>query len=263
MSANQTNRGTGETAKILLVDVESSPNIGYSWGRYEQTIIEFVKERQIISFAWKWLGERKVNCLTLADFKGYKRNRDSNKALILELHRIVSMANIVVGHNVSAFDEKMSNSDFIVNGLTPPPAHKQVDTLKVARSKFKFNSNRLGDLGERLGLGKKVRTGGFNLWKGCLDGDAKSWAQMVRYNKGDVILLEKIYLKMRPWMTNHPAIKPRENTNRNPPCPMCHERKIQHKGYGVNRNGRYPRYQCGACGFCPSAVFTRREWRIK
>ncbi len=254
---------TASSAKVLLFDIESSPNIGFTWGRYEQTVIDFVKERQIISFAWKWLGEKKVHCLALPSFKGYRRNRTNNKSLILELHKIISSADIVVGHNVSNFDDKFANSEFAIHGLKPPPPHKQIDTLKVARSKFRFNSNRLGDLSERLGFGKKARTGGFELWLGCLRGEMGSWNRMMAYNKRDVVLLEKIYLKMRPWMTNHPATKPRENTNKNPECPICHERKLQSKGTQMNRKGRAPRYHCQSCGSWTLGIRVKNKWAVK
>lgn len=251
------------TVKTLLFDVETSPNIGYTWGVWEQDVIEVIKPRQIICFSWKWLGEKKTNVLSLPDFPGYKRDRDNNKALVSELHKVISKANIIVGHNIDGFDDRRANTDFIKHGHTPPPPHKTVDTLKVARSKFNFNSNKLNDLGAFLKLGQKVKHSGFELWKGCMNGDAKAWALMRKYNKGDVNLLERVYLKVRPWITNHPAIKPREESNKNPPCPLCHERKLESRGYNISRKGKTPRAQCKACGHWPGIAWIRKAWRVK
>ena len=232
-------------ARTLLFDVESFPNIGYTWGKWEQNVIEFIEEKKIVSFAWKWLGETKVDCLALPTFKSYKTNKKSNLSLITELHKLISKADIVVAHNVDNFDDKMANSDFITNGLTPPPPHKTVDTLKVARSKFSFNSNKLDDLAFKLGFGRKVNTGGFSLWKGCMEGNEDSWDKMIEYNKHDVVLLEKVYLKLRPWMTNHPAIALPSSTAK---CSVCSSDNLKRGGYSILKTGKYQRFHCADCG---------------
>lgn len=265
MTANKTNRPKpGETAvKVLLFDVESSPNIGYTWGKFEQNVIEFIKERQIMCFSWKWLGERKIHALAMPMMKGYRRNPDDNRALIIRLHELISQADVVVGHNIDDFDEKMSNTGFIKHGLKPPPPHKTVDTLRFARHKFRFNSNRLGDLGKFLGLGDKVRTGGFDLWKRCLAGDPKAWATMVRYNKGDVRLLEKIYLKERPWMSRHPNMNALDGHDG---CPHCKSRRTHliRRGWTLSINGgKRMRFRCKDCGKWSSGVFVKNSWRFK
>lgn len=252
-----------ETAKVLLYDIETSPHIGYTWNKWETDVIEFIKEKQIISFAWKWLGEKEVHVLSLPMFKTYRKNRDDNRELVTALHKLISEADITCGHNVASFDDKVSNAEFVLHGLTPPPPHKQIDTLRIAKRHFKFSSNKLGDLAVRLGLGSKVPHSGFALWRGCLDGDPKSWRLMEKYNKGDVVLLEKVYFKLRPWMEGHPALKPREDSNKNPPCPICHERKLHSRGFSVSRKGKTPRVQCQACGHWPPVAWIRKAWRIK
>lgn len=258
-----------ETAKarILLFDVETSPNIGYTWGKWEQNVIEFIKERQIICFSWKWLGQRKTYVKALPDFPGYKRDRDNNKALIAALHKEISKADIVVGHNIDGFDDKRANTDFIKHGFPPPPPHKTVDTLKVARSKFQFNSNKLNDLGAFLKVGQKVKHSGFELWRQCMAGNPTAWRLMKKYNAGDVDLLERVYLKERPWMTNHPAMKQRGDNV----CPKCDSHNLISGGWLINRSGKKPRYQCKDCGSWSSGVLIKKaggkkgekEWRVK
>jgi hypothetical protein len=233
-------------AKVLLYDVEVGPNIAYIWGKYEQDALgDFIQERQVISFAWKWLGEKDVHVLSLPRFKEYKKDRNSNRSLIMRLHELFVRADIVIGHNVDKFDDKMANTEFILNGLNPPPPHKTIDTLKVARSRFRFNSNKLDDLGIRLGVGRKVKTGGFKLWAGCLNGDMKSWSLMEGYNKQDVILLEKVYLKLRPWIKNHPDLNA---IDRHVGCPACKGINLNRRGWERVGTGRRRRYQCNDCG---------------
>ena len=232
--------------KILLYDIESSPNLGFVWDRYEQNVLgDFVKERQVISVAWKWLGEDEVHCIAMPMLKGYKRFPDKNKELVVAFHKIISSADIVVGHNIDEFDDKMMNAEFLFHKLKPPPPHKTVDTLKVVRSKFRFNSNKLGDLGKHLGFGEKVETGGFSLWAGCLRGDMKCWDRMIEYNKKDVILLEKIYLLVRPWMASHQNVNV---ADRHVGCPVCRSVNMRKQGWRLTPGGRHLRYQCQDCG---------------
>ena len=251
---------THNEVRVLLFDVESSPNIGYTWGKFEQDVIEFIQERQIICFSWKWLGEKKIHSRAIWMLPGYKKNPKSNYQLIRELHDLFGKADVVVGHNVDDFDDRMSNTDFLKHNLPPPPPHRTVDTLKFARHKFRFNSNKLDDLGAFLKLGRKVKHPGFELWKKCLEGDRKSQALMVRYNCGDVELLEKIYLKMRPWMANHPSLNAFDGR---PACPVCRSKNVIREGWRITINGKKPRFHCGDCGkWCIGQVI-RREWRFK
>jgi hypothetical protein len=251
-----------ETAtRVLLYDIETSPNLAYVWGKFEQNALgDFVQERQIISFAWKWLGESEVQCLSLRSFSGRAKASDNNRALILRLHALMSQADIVVGHNVMEFDDKMANTGFVKHGLKPPPPHKAVDTLRIARDKFRFNSNRLNDLGKFLDLGEKVRHSGFDLWLGCLRGDPKSWTTMELYNKGDVTLLEKIYLKLRPW-GNHPSMTALDGFDG---CPHCRaaSKRVQWRGWQIAGGKRQRRAQCQDCGHWCRGVQTKAGWRF-
>ena len=231
--------------KVLLYDVESSPNIGYTWGTWEQHVIKVIQRRQIISFAWKWLGENKVSVLALPDFKSYRRHPTNNLGLLRELHRQISMADIAVAHNIDEFDDKMSNTDFLLSGFPPPPPHRTVDTLKFARFKFRLNSNKLDDLGQELGVGRKVKHEGFELWDKCLHGDMDAWARMKRYNKGDVALLEKVYLRLRPWMANHPNMSAPDRLDG---CRVCRSRNMKPEGNRYNQSGKVPRFSCRDCG---------------
>lgn len=224
--------------KILFFDIETSPNISYSWfGQYEVNIIEHIEEGYIMSFAYKFLGDKGVRSYSLDDFKGNK------KKLVDKLWEVMNDSDIIVAHNGKAFDIKWANRAFIKYGLTPPSPYKVVDTLTEARSRFKFNSNRLNDLGKYLGLGEKFETGGFPLWKKCMAGDKKAYKKMVKYNKQDVVLLEKVYLKLRPFM-NHPKINIGYEE-----CEKCGSKNIVKNGYHTLVGGfRKDQYQCKDCG---------------
>jgi len=231
-------------AKILLLDLETSPNLAYVWGKYEQDVIEFEREWSIICYSAKWLdGSQKTRCL--ADYKGYNGNYMDDGKLVRDLWNLCSEADIIVAHNGDSFDIKKMNARFTYHGLTPPTPYKTVDTKKVAKKYFAFNSNSLNDLGKHLGLGKKVETGGFELWLGCMRGDAQAWKKMKKYNKQDVLLLEKVYLRLRPWMVTHPNAGMYTDKL---VCPRCGSGRIQSRGLYKNKTTEYKRTYCSDCG---------------
>jgi len=231
--------------RVLLFDIETAPNLAYVWGKYEQDVLAYKKELYMLSFSYKWLGTNTVYAHSLPEYKIYKKDRENDVELIQDLWKLFDEADIIIAHNGDKFDIRMANSFFAFHGMKPPAPYKTVDTLKVARAKFKFNSNKLNDLGEYLKLGSKVETGGFKLWTGCLANDKESWRLMVKYNKQDVVLLEKVYLTLRPWMTNHPNLNINYETNL---CPVCGSDKMQCRGFGYTLIGKYQRYQCQKCG---------------
>lgn len=239
-------------AKVLIYDIETSPIISYNWGTYEQNAIEVIEDWQILCFAYKWLGDKKTHVVAQDDFKGYKRGVNNDYNVVKRLHELFDEADIIIAHNGNKFDQKKAHARFLANGLYPPSPYKQIDTLLVARRYASFTSNKLDDLGVKLGVGQKAPTGGFATWKGCLAGDSKSWATMKRYNKQDVVLLEKIYLKLRPWIENHPSMSVLNGYL--DACPKCGGGPLQKRGTRkASKTTLVQRYQCTACGgWCSS-----------
>lgn len=228
--------------KILLFDIETSPIISYTWGIWEQNVLEVKQDWHLLCFAYKWLGEKKVHTVALPDLSTYKRDRNNDRELVRHLWQLFNEADIIIGHNGDNFDIKKVNARFLAHGLTPPSGYRTIDTVKVARKYFAMNSNKLNDIGKYLGLGEKLSTGGFQLWLDCMAGDMVAWDKMVRYNKQDVVLLEKVYLALRPWIKGHPNLNVVEDG-----CPSCGCNTLQKRGFGYNQVGRYQRFQCTSC----------------
>ena len=126
----------------------------------------------------KWYGENKIRCLGLNDYDDYALDKDNDLDLTKTIHRLIDEADLTIAHNGDRFDTRKVHARFAIHGLNPPSPVRSIDTLKVARKYFAFTSNRLNDLGEVLGLGKKESTGGFQLWLDCMAGDARAWARM-------------------------------------------------------------------------------------
>jgi hypothetical protein len=240
-------------AKVLFYDIETAPNLAYVWGQYDQNVIEQHREWYMMCFSYKWEGQKTTKVVALPDFELYATEPENDREVTKTLWELFDEADIVIAHNGDKFDMRKANARFIAHHMTPPTPVHQVDTLKIARKYFMFNSNKLGDLGEHLGLGNKEATGGFGLWKGCMMGDEKSWRTMKKYAKQDVDLLAMVYHRLRPWMSNHPNRALFDNKPDS--CPTCGHPDLIRRGFRSTKVAQYVQLQCKACGaYCRGRV---------
>ena len=235
-------------SRLLIYDIENMAELGWSWGpHYETSIIHVEHPQHLLSIAWKWLGESKVHVIALPDYKLYKKDKHSDKALAEAFWPVIDSADIVIGHNSDQFDNKMVNSMFMRHKMNPPSPYATVDTKKVAKQAGRFASNKLDDLGETFNIGKKLKHEGFDLWLGCDRGDPQSWKKMIAYNKQDVRLTEKLYLELRPWVKNHPAMNILDQ--KPAACPKCGGEDMRPgKKYRATNANLYQYYRCQSCG---------------
>lgn len=231
--------------KVLIVDIETAPNIAYVWGAWKQNvgINQWVRKSHIMSFAAKWLGE---------DTTTYVENRKTNdRAIVLSLCNLLDSADIVVAHNGEGFDVPTILGRAVVHGIRPPSPFHIVDTLKVARREFRFVQNNLAALAKELGVDEKdehKKFPGFELWLECLRNNEEAWEEMREYNIQDVLTLEEIYLRLRPYMRNHPNVV-QFNGGDKLRCPKCGSDHIQYRGWYFTKMGlAYRKFQCQDCG---------------
>jgi hypothetical protein len=227
--------------RIVYIDIETAPNLGYTWAKYEQNVIAFEREWFMLSFAFKWAGEVKPTVYTLPDFVGYDDDKSNDAQLVAKLWAVLDEADLVIAHNGDKFDIKKTNARFLLHGMAPPAPYRTIDTLKVARRHFALTSNKLDDIAKALGLGQKADTGGFQLWLDCMSGDRKAWKKMARYNGNDVDLLEKVYERLRPWHATHPCIEAGA-------CAACGSDHVIRRGVAFSGGKKFQRYQCFECG---------------
>jgi hypothetical protein len=243
---------TLSSAKVLLYDLETSYLITKNWGIWEQNVIGagkgVLEDFQILCFAYKWLGDKHTHVVAQPDFKGYKPGVNDDKNVVKALWELFDEADITIAHNGNQFDYRKSTARFIYHKLPPPSPTQQIDTKLVARRHFGFTSNKLDDLAHHFGIPGKLDAGGIETWDGCIAGDMKAWKRMTTYNKRDVVVLEKVYLKMRAWQTNHPNMGAYIIQDR-PVCPRCQSSKLHGMGFKTTVGGiKYRRWQCQECG---------------
>jgi predicted RNA-binding Zn-ribbon protein involved in translation (DUF1610 family) len=245
-----------DATKILLLDIETAPNIAYVWGLWKQNINpEFIAANgYVLCWTAKWLGSKEVM---------FKRIRKGKEASLLgPIHKLLDQAHAVIHYNGKKFDIPTLNKEFLTHGMSPPSPYKQVDLLQTMWSTFRFPSNKLDYIAQTLEIGEKLRHEGPQLWIGCMRDDPQSWKTMEAYNRHDVVLLEKLYLKLRPWIKGHPNIGAIAGV---PACPNCGSEDFKRDQTHLAQVLKYERYQCNGCDTWfrgTKAVNPRKEQRF-
>jgi len=237
-------------AKIVTLDIETSPLEAYAWGLWDVNVgLEQIKtEWSILSFAAKWFGESKV-IYKDAGGRGASKVRD-DKHLLKAIWDILDEADIVIAQNGKKFDMKKINARLILLGFPPYSPVRVIDTYEAAKKHFAFTSNKLAWTSRYLTDEEKEKHKlfpGFELWSECLKDNPKAWGEMKKYNIKDIVATEKYYIKLRPWIKNHPNMGIYAD-GEVPTCPKCGGTHLQRRGVAVSQTTRYTRYQCTDCG---------------
>ena len=234
--------------KILVLDIETAPMLGYVWGLWENDISlsQLKSDWHILAWAAKWFNDPPSKVM-YKDQRNAK-NIEDDKELLKGIWKLMDEADIIITQNGKAFDEKKLNARFILNGFPPPSSYKHVDTKIIAGKKFGFTSNKLEYMSEKLcknfKKSKHKKFPGFELWTECLKGNKEAWKEMEFYNKYDVLSLEELYKKMQPWdnSINYNLYVDTESLI----C-SCGSTKFHKNGYSYTSVGKYQRYSCANC----------------
>lgn len=178
----------------LFFDLETSPNIVFSWrigNKINLAHDNIIEERAIICVSYKWENENKVYTLSW--------NKGDDKQLVQKFAKIIDSADEIIGQNSDRFDIKWLRTRCIYHGVPVSVKFNSIDTLKMARAGFNFNSNKLDYMGSFLGVGNKIKTE-YDLWKRIiLEDDKKAMSDMITYCEEDVRLLERVYNKLKGY----------------------------------------------------------------
>ncbi len=201
----------------------------------------------MLCWAAKWHMEPEVSSDALWNHTvSGKWTKSAEEKMVKNVHKMLDEADIVVGHNGDRFDVSKMNAKFYEYGLLPPSPYRTVDTLKVARSRFGFPSNKLDYIIQLREKGAKLKTD-FQLWIDVMEGDAKQCKRMMLYNIEDVVILEQVYVDMLPWISNHPNVGVYSD-DEVLQCTACGSDDIHKRGFSFTNAGKYQRIVCNSCG---------------
>lgn len=223
--------------RVLTLDIETAPQTAHVWGLWQQNVglPQLLESGYVMCFAAKWEGEDKVS---------FHKGISVPKAA----HRLLNQADVVVGFNHIGFDIKHLKTEMARVEMTPPSPWHDVDLLHVVKRNFRFPSNKLEYVATQLLGEHKAPTGGHHTWIKCMAGDKDAWARMRQYNEQDVLLTERLYQRLKPWIKlPNPALygdaDPTEKT-----CPGCGSHNITKRGLAHTTLSSYQRYLCNDCG---------------
>jgi len=253
--------------RILVIDLETAPMIGYFWGLFDQNIglEQVLSDWFILSFSAKWLGEKEIIYMDQREKRLGKNplanaiKLSNDKKLVKKIVELLNQADIVLGQNSKGFDTKRINSRIKFHNskaktksqkLEIPSSYKHIDTMLLNKKHFGDTSNKLEYMSKTYN--KKYKKldhkeyPGFSMWKEVLAGDEKTWPVIEKYNKFDVLSTEEYYIEnLRPWdnSINFNVYHDEEETI----C-TCGSKNFKLNGFFYSSVGKYQRYKCRDCG---------------
>lgn len=233
--------------KAVYWDIETVQNLVAVFSLDNKNWIDpsaIVQESYIVCACWNVEGEDKIHSVSvLDDPKRYAKNPHDDYHVVKTLHEVMQDTDLIIHHNGNSFDKPWLDTRILYHGLSPLPPTQAVDTYRVAKSRFRFNSNKLDYIARQLKIGKKKSTTP-GLWMRVLRGDVAAIKEMVAYNKVDVSILKGVFKKLQPYVANHINRELFGHVG----CPRCGSKKVQSRGTYYAQTRTYRRFQCqGEC----------------
>lgn len=251
---------TNISAKILLLDIETSPGEYYSWSKDPQYLSpeKRIKDWSILCWSAKWLFQPEIMGEIVTPEEAINRTERSIMGGIWEL---MNKADIVITQNGIKFDIKRLNTKFIKWGYSQPSHYLNIDTLKVAKEKFANTYNSLEEMGkDLLNLEDAKIKMDMRDWKKCVTGHQDYLDKMLTYCMNDVApLLEDVYLAMRSWMI-HPNLNLFTDHDRDV-CPACESEELVWGEKYMTPSGVWNGFRCSSCGSLGRG--TKKQHKIK
>lgn len=231
---------------VLVFDIETAPLLAHIWQARTEYVPHhaLVHDSFLLSWAAKWYGSPENNVFSAVLTTDEAKNQDDSRIVSL-LADMVRNADVTIAHNIDRFDIPMLNNRVLALDLDPLGPVRTIDTLKLAKKNFRLAYNKLDYLGEFLGVGKKIPTD-FDLWLRCYHGDREALNEMVTYNRQDVVLLERVFDKIKPHVRNLPRLFD-AGWDGQLGCPHCGSTKLVIRGYYRTQASTFPKFQCKGC----------------
>jgi hypothetical protein len=182
--------------KVLIIDIETRSLTVKTFGLKDQNIglEQVIDDGGILCWSAKWLGEDKVF------YEETKGNKSKEKSILRKLKKLMDDADIIMGQNSQSFDVPIINGLLLYYDLLDEvKEYKQIDTLRMSRSKYKFLSHKLQYMSNKLCQKKKLshaKFPGMSLWVEYEAGNPLAFKEMKSYNMADVEATEELFLKL-------------------------------------------------------------------
>lgn len=233
-------------AKILISDIETSFIKFYGFSPYNKYVHadNMIEDWFLLTTSSKWLHEEETIDFMLTEEELLRRN---DRRLAEEMWKLLDEADFVVFYNGVKFDRKKLNAKFMQYGLGLPSPYYLIDPYLTVKAQFGLTYSGLDAVCKILGIDGKLENE-KGLWHKVMNGDMGALERMMKYNVNDIIILEKVYLELRPYMNRHPNIGLYINED-SCTCPVCGSEDLDWnlKSDYVTLVNRYQAFRCNNC----------------
>ena len=192
-----------------------------------------------ICAAWKWYDQPDTVFAAEWEVGGYD-------GFMRAVWDVFDQADLIIGHNADRFDARHLMGGWVEMGLPAPSPYKVIDTLKIARGTFAYESNTLDALNKRLGIDAKTDKYDSRVAKAAVAGDKEAQDRIRFYNMGDIAASEALFDRLRPFAKGIPHLG--MWTDDALACPSCGH-TMTATGKTVHANvQRYEHLTCPNCG---------------
>lgn len=231
--------------RVLILDLETS-NLDADLGT-------------LLCVGWKWLGEREVHVLSLADLPNYATDPTDDRDLTKALSAVYSSADLAVAYNGILLDRPLLIAKILEHNLPIPPNIPVQDPYFTAKSNMRISRKSLANVGYHLKIKTKKTPVEGRIWRKASAGHGPSLQYIVKHCYADIKMLEETYLRLRPLMRDHFRL-----SNNLGECKLCGAARLQSRGTAITKlRGVVKRVWCKACGGWDTR--TQREidqWKI-
>ena len=202
----------------------------------------------VICFGFRVYGSRQTQVINAWDFpKRWRKDVNDDYELIKFAHSILKGADAIVTYNGKKFDQRVLNTRFFVHGLPPIPHVTHIDLCQVAKRRLLSYSNSLKTIAPLISGQNKLEHEGWPLWVKVSQRDPKAMAKMTKYCAQDVSVLEPIFKKFLPFITDVPNYN-LFGAYGGAVCPSCGSTRIRSNGWRITKTRKYRRMVCRDCG---------------
>lgn len=236
--------------RVLILDVETAPILAGIWSLWNSYagLNQIHNDWFILSAAAKWLGAPPEE-MFYKDMRGKVKTEDDTEILDM-LWKLLDEADVVLTQNGIHFDIPKIKARMVLKGYKPFSPVKHIDTLQIAKKEFKFTSNKLAYMTDKLcTIYKKLDHGkfaGYELWAEMMKDNEEAWLECQEYNSYDVLSLEELYSKLAPWDSRHVNFnlftEDTENVCR------CGSHAVKEDGFAYTGVSKFQQYRCLDCG---------------
>ena len=218
--------------RVIFFDLEST-NLNAEMGH-------------VLCGAYKVLGEKKVQTVSINQSPTYKKDPTNDKFVIQKMKEVVESADILVGHYSTRFDLPLLQSRALVHNLGALPRPPHVDTWRVSKYRLKLRYNSLANLSKFLKCDSKTALD-WDIWTKAQACHESSLRYIVEHCVQDVIVLEEVYKKLLPIIDTHPSLSILRGGSKHD-CNTCGSSNVERRGRHVALKTIRQRFHCKDCG---------------